>query len=510
MTVPVPIPLLAGRARSLLQDRIAPPGWRLFGGVLAYSVLSWKLMQPWSGWTILENVLGTLGLLAVLVAALRPPSRIAGPVRRWLQSPRPIHVFAAALALRIGWVLLMHATGMQQLSDFANMNRRALEILHGAPLINPFKPTGPSILFALHYLIVGYHQVAPQITIAVLSALQIAIVYRMVRLVFADRRVATAAAVLLALSPEHICYTDLLGSDVLFSAAILAAVWLLAEANAAADGIAGRFVLGAGLLLGIAHWLRPLAPLYIGAALLYLVGSRRFRARHLASLTVGVLVFVLPMMALNWKVIGSPSPMPSQKGGWSLLFGTNLQTRGRFGKDDVHMVEEIAAARGVPDGVDSVVFQDRVAREIALERIRENPGRLAILIVRTKLYFIWGETAPLNWTFNHSSLEPLQPWAWRVAQAYHWLLVLLAGAFMLTRARDAAFRWSPFAVYLVAGLATTIVLALMEANPRYHHMFIPFCAALAAANLYRHSVASHVEHPREDTKTTPIAAAKGG
>src|SRR4029450_6492119 len=97
------------------------------------------------------------------------------------------------------------------------------EICGGRYLVNPRLPTGPSILFALHYLVFGYMPLAPQLTLALLSTAQVLLGSIPLLKPTANRPAALLGATILAVWPEHILYVNLLGSDVLFSTLVLLA-----------------------------------------------------------------------------------------------------------------------------------------------------------------------------------------------------------------------------------------------------------------------------------------------
>src|SRR4030095_4091691 len=95
---------------------------------------------------------------------------------------------------------------------------------------------GPSIVFALHYLVFGYVPLAPQLTLALLSTAQVLLVYSLLLNTTGSRPAALLGATVLAVWPEHVLYVNLLGSDVLFSTLVLVAAWLLTLTSGARPG----------------------------------------------------------------------------------------------------------------------------------------------------------------------------------------------------------------------------------------------------------------------------------
>ena len=233
--------------------RVSKLGRFTLGLLLAYA-LAGALFGHFLTYSLRPSVLGfavlSCSCLGIIIL-LRRPDWITTPLGKFLDLLSWKHIFLAALAIRLAWVLF---SNVQQTSDFAGYDRMAREILDGKYIINPTKPTGASIFFSLHYLLMGYNPIFPQISIAILSTIQVVLVYSILVHVTSDRQAGLFGGLLLALWPEHILYTNLLGSDVLFSTAILTATWLLSiryRTNWISPSVLA-FV--AGICLGIANF----------------------------------------------------------------------------------------------------------------------------------------------------------------------------------------------------------------------------------------------------------------
>jgi len=399
-------------------------------------------------------------------------------VRRVAQRISWKYVFIVAVLLRLGWVLF---SGVEQVSDFKYFDQMALDILDGKYVINPEKPTGASLFFALHYCIFGYNTIYPQFSIAVLSGIQVLLVYSLIVQATSNRAIAVFSSGLLAVWPEHIIYTNLLGSDVLYGTTVLAAIWLISNSRRLAGYPSASLVFGAGLMLGIAHWIRPLAPLFILISALFLLIDRNTvwgRMRNTLSFVVAVILMIAPIMWLNQSIIGFPSPMLSRQGGFSLLVGTNLASRGQYNRNDVRLRERVAEQMHNPNE-HPVVLRDRVAKELGIRRLKKHPVEFLKMAFRYKFWNFWGKPADLYWSIPGWKDSAVYLPFCGIAWLYHMIMILLCGVVILRQSQPKMLEWNAATIYVYAALATTLVHLFLEAQPRYHHTFLPLIAIYA-------------------------------
>lgn len=249
---------------------------------------------------------GDARAVAIVVATpglgmtLRDPGGLVHTLGRGLQYLSWMRIALGALAVRLVWVL---ASDVKQTSDFGNYDRMAREISGGQYLVNPGLPTGPSIMFAVHYLVFGYMPLAPQLTLVLLSTAQVLLVYSLLLKTTANKPAALLGATILAIWPEHILYVNLLGSDVLFSTLVLLAAWMLTLSSGSRPRRDLAAVFAAGVVLGCSHWVRNTAFVFLAASLLFLALHDRWRFKRRAAavgaLSAGFLLPVLPLLYLQ-------------------------------------------------------------------------------------------------------------------------------------------------------------------------------------------------------------------
>jgi hypothetical protein len=456
--------------QSPIERRAAMSGYLLFALLMAY-VLILKAWYYATEWALADNVLLLLAFATFFVVA-----RLVGAarLRHAIERLGPGQIFVLALVLRLLWIF---ATNVEQTNDFAVYDQMARDIARGDYLIQAEKPTGSSIVFACHYVCFGYVPLVPQVTQALLAALQVLMVYDIGTRTTGSPLAGKLAAAVLAVCPEHILHTNLLGSDVLFSFLVLSAVWFL---RPAAAGLAWR-ALASGGCLGLAQWMRPTAPLLVAVSVAWLLllgwSALPLRARAMAILgtIAGFLALTSPLAILNHHSYGVWSFSPSQMGGWSVMVGSNLESAGVYGEGDVARLDREVAERACPPGVHPAVFRDRVAREIGLQRMADQPVRFLVFAITFKMANLWGTVPSTEYATAPSRLSRFTGIVHRTALFYQLLMVLLVAAVILKYPK-----W--FAVYderliLVYGaLVASGMHLFLESQARYHHMFLPLLA----------------------------------
>ena len=415
---------------------------------------------------------------AALGMALRDSRGLVRILERGMRCLSWQRVALGALATRLVWVL---ASDVTQTSDFGAYDRMAREISAGRYLVDPIRPIGPSIVFALHYLVFGYVPLAPQLTLALLSTAQVLLVYSLLLNTTGSRPAALLGATVLAVWPEHVLYVNLLGSDVLFSTLVLVAAWLLTLTSGARPGRDIAVVLAAGMVLGSSHWVRNTALAFMLASLLFLAlhDGWRFkrRAAALAALSTGFLLPVLPLMYLNYVTIGFPSPIASQVGGgWSLFVGANSASLGMWNKQDEVLIDGLVAARMPLEREHRAIVRNRIATEMALQRIREQPGLYMWTILRHKISLLWARAAEVSWSVRTSRFGAGEPWVRVIVNIFHAIAAVASVVGLACGAVRRQYAWDVRQILFWAALFTTGVHCVFEVQPRYHHMFLPTLA----------------------------------
>jgi 4-amino-4-deoxy-L-arabinose transferase-like glycosyltransferase len=187
-------------------------------------------------------------------------------------------------------------------------------------------------------------------------------------------RVGIAAGLLLSLSPLFAMYAAYPSADMPTMWLVLAGNWLLViAAKRKSVGLA----LGAGVLLGVACWIR-VNPLYLcvgwAIALLLLVRERwKRRLKMSAALLGGTILVISPVVVRNYLTFPDFTPTGGTIGTnlWEGLGETELGRQNGFQYGDHKMVEYERAKLGLPAGLAMTPqWPDGIRRD--KERVRES------------------------------------------------------------------------------------------------------------------------------------------
>jgi 4-amino-4-deoxy-L-arabinose transferase-like glycosyltransferase len=259
-------------------------------------------------------------------------------------------------------------------------------------------PAGIGALYAL----VGPHLVAALVLNAVVGALAVYAVHRIVALT-ESRGAALTAGVLVALHPTLVAYTPALMTE--GAAATLATVcaWLAVHHRAGTRKRTAARVVALGLLLGVATLVRPqlilVAPLFGALAGWWGSQSRRRLASRIVTTSIAVtaisVVTCLPWTARNCARMGRCA-FVSANGGWNLLIGSHERARGSW-----MALEKL----GIPETCRQVFGEadkDACFGAAALARIRRQPMRW-LSLVPAKLRATFDEVGAPGWYLNESN-----------------------------------------------------------------------------------------------------------
>lgn len=467
--------------KNRIIDFAAIAGSLIFAFMLIYSLFTaLPLKGAWNSWfgqIKLDSLLFWSGLFFLIL--FKPNQSLAS--LRWLSERIPIkQIIILALILRLGWVIL---GTVEQRSDFLDFHNMALDILNGKYIIRTNRPTGPSIFFAFLYWIFGVHQLVSTVFLAFLSTLQIWLVYSFVSIISSDKVMACSSALILAVWPDHILFTNLLGSEVLFSFLIFLGLWLLLKSRISENWkISKSFLLCSGLSFGAAHWVRPMTPLFILMVLCFLFLDNKVIIRRFFDpfcFFIGLMILVAPMMICNKKLIGKASPSPSQIRGWSMLVGTNIASRGRYTQEDENYVSREMANFTPGSNENPALFRDRVAMALALKRLKENPGAFIEMVLMYKFAALWGKGEELGWSIPDTNLI-YWPMSY-LDRLYHMLIVVIASSALFRRCRPIFSKSNVVTVFIYSAILTAAAHIFLETKPRYNFMFLPLLAICAAA-----------------------------
>lgn len=197
-----------------------------------------------------------------------------------------------------------------------------------------------------------------------------------------DRRAGLVAAGLFAFDPVFVGYTHLLWAETLL--ALLNLGWALLLLRGVRAGSLGLVCL-AGLLLGLAALTRQLMLNFAVFAALWIFamrpGSRREAAKLAAAFGACACLVVAPWTLRNAAFHGRFVPV-APTGGWALLHGVTYDIEGEMRRAGI--TEGLERPRPIEP-----IQTERLARERAVEIIREDPAAYLRRMVAVNLPDLW-------------------------------------------------------------------------------------------------------------------------
>lgn len=434
-------------------------------------------------------------------------------------------IFFIGLLLRIIWVTMSKNI---QVSDFHLYLEFSKEIYSGnyTNLFN--RHPGAPLFFAFIQSIFGLNSISILIILAFISSLQILIIYSIGKIYFLKSKknhievrniTMLIAPALYAFWPESIIFTNLTGSDILFSFFILLAFYftvLLINKDSY------YYLLLSGIIIGIAHWFRPLSYIYFISFLFYIFisgGMKRIRRSIKYALFISVVYFIIliPFGINSFKKTGTFNPLISSPyKGWILMIGTNLEKNGKYNKDDLALLDSLEThnikqlfnnskrpylpTSSITEYSPPSASRDSIARQIAIDRIMKNPFKIIANGLTFKQKILWADPAPIFWSMQGflqdeegNVLNPQNNIFYRIiswfSAIYHrsmLILVLVAIFFILKvnrnvlpRKLDTLVTTLLFKIILISGLHI-----LVEVQPRYHHAFLPTFSIIIASAFF--------------------------
>jgi hypothetical protein len=300
-------------------------------------------------------------------------------------------IFAAALLLRVAWVLLRwskNGPAFEFPDEELHWQLARNLVEHGSLVSDDGRYAARLPAYPLFLVLFAWLQDAG-ILLARLAQAAIGAATAWIAYSFANqalgRRVAIVAGALVCIDPYAVFFANLLLTEVLFS---FLAVGLTAcagplitratqPARAAALGVA---VLGAAALMT-----RPSAAGWIVLVwlALWLLDTQRTRATRRLTVCVAVLAACMLSWGLrNRAVIGAPAWL-STNGGVTLYDAQGPQADGSSNQTFLNELPELA-------GLDELQ-RDRRLRQLAIERMRKDPTRV-LRLAWTKFLRTWSLT----------------------------------------------------------------------------------------------------------------------
>jgi hypothetical protein len=406
---------------------------------------AWRSFPSYTGARgFLLDAVGLAGILLGLVLVIRI-NRFKLPI-----------LLALAAGLRLLAVILVESP---VIADWERYHRIAARISEGGAVFDIVPPGWPLAL-SVPYALFGPHPVLGGLLNAGLGVAAVWLVYRLATLHLGTAS-ASAGAYLLAVSPDQVLMTPILGSEALYAFLVTAAA-----SAAFLPGLLPAAMTGAAL--GASQYVRATSVYVLPAFLALLATQPQWRTR-VPALTLAALVMLLPVIAHNRMAHDEWSVSTSRFGNWTLLVGTNQHHNGIYNVDDLRL---IGGQPTTPEG-------SRLAQRIALQRITSDPAGFAALTVR-KFNVLW---ASGFWAVRATGTD-------RPAAAQHALnlfaQVIYAAILVLAASGAWRLRREPVVILLLAlvGLMTA-AHAVIEVSDRYHAFVMPLMCMVAGFEVAR-------------------------
>jgi 4-amino-4-deoxy-L-arabinose transferase-like glycosyltransferase len=461
------------RVLSLLVDRVGFAATVAASTVLAvwiafYAVRDYSLDYGWLG--VPFALAAVMGLASVPWLLERQP-RLAQP---WL-------IVAVGLLARATWAFY---ADVRPYRDFAYYWSQA-ELFTRDPLPALQEAVTPPITIVYYGTIrfLGGGLSAVYVINALAGGLQIWAVYRIAKGLGLAARHAALAAWLYALFPSLVFYSGAASAEVPFvTFAVLGlacATRALASGRGPTVGDAG-WLAGAGALFAMAHMTRNVGVMYLAGVMVALALAPRVgwgrKAVLIATVFGAFALTTVPQGLSNLGVHGSYSINNQKYINTNLLFGTSRVSRGGFSQTEIDNIKAMGYRLEPEEEFRRFALK---AREIALQRIKDDPWGMLRFALTEKFDRMWGR----DFVGGKKIEQVAEPTSRFSLTATYYLLVVLfslAGTIAIGRRR-----LTRSTVLLLPVLLIAAVHLVIEVQPRYHVVVMPlFCLAAAHAGAF--------------------------
>ena len=335
-------------------------------------------------------------------------------------------------------------------------------------------PPGTSVAYALVYAIAGIGQWQVKCFNLAVGLVIVLLTIKLGTRWF-NRRVGIIAGLLVGLWPVFIEYTTIIGSEPLFTAALLG-ILLLFDKIVSDKKHFAWLAAGLGILIGLTSLLRPPALLFPGLlAFVFLLQKRQIVSslKLLCITSAFTLLVIAPWCARNHALFGQFVAV-STSGGMNLWMGNNPDTTGGY------------QAPPQIDGANEAQI-DQILGNEAAAYIRQAPVAFVMRSAVKMIRLYERETIGLWWNAQgiDSNFGSFGSMAIRVASQAFW-----AGALALFAIGCyCSYRQGLLSFVIHPGVATlvyfTLIYAIIVIQDRYHIPTDPIMAIFGAYAIVR-------------------------
>jgi 4-amino-4-deoxy-L-arabinose transferase-like glycosyltransferase len=382
--------------------------------------------------------------------------------------------------LRVAWIYLVDP---DQVSDFSWYQQFATNIALGKGYSINGMPTGywpigyPAFLGGLFYLF-GPSVLVGKVANIVLYMGTIFLTYTLSKRLFDSEPAARITVGILSLYPNHIAYTALLSSEILFVFLVALSIFVFDIADERPG-----FILLSGLLFGLTTLTKPQAIMLPLVALPLLSTSAKRVWRPLILVYGALVAAVLPWMARNYVVMGKPTL--ANTAGLDLLDGNNPYANGGHHftdrVNDLLGDLETKPLENVFDGKE--VARDARARDLAIDFIAHNPAHFAALVpLKWIQLFLW-DVDGFDYSLRMMTLpRHVERPADCIAELYYVFMIIL---FLVALPATLRARSRRQQVGLAIIIYLTIVYSVVFGQGRFHFPMMPWLAMYSGIGAWR-------------------------
>jgi len=452
--------------------------WLIFGFIGAFSFYqSLHIFQykDFYAWTFLFLYVG-LGFIILLSSKTRlfleqVDIRLALPV-----------IVLLAVGIRIYFIYHLPT---QPIYDYATYQLTALGVSQGnleSLTLLEGKPWGYPLLLGLIYKLAGVNILWAQLLNVCLSAVSLGLLYLM-----ANRLVGKGNALLItilyALLPSQIFMNNVVNSEILFIALLLAGLYFSIRFM---QELSWKSLAWTGLFLGLAQAVRPVAMIYLltffGFLVLQLGQQRLIRlAKYGVILLLGFYLALVPFLAL--KSVIYQQLILWERGTFGMVFvmGTNVDSGGYWNQEDYdHIKSLFVKYDNNAEKVNKEAFKLAIWRLHRSEDFKKMiPDKINNMWAIDTFGFEWANNGPLNQPIV-TDQEQLRTYR-GLSQLFYAFVVffILAGLMGARVEKDAGFRY-----FTLLFLAFVFLHIFIEVQGRYHMHLTPIFLMLLGYGLF--------------------------
>ncbi|MCB0414541.1 MAG: glycosyltransferase family 39 protein, partial [Bdellovibrionales bacterium] len=355
------------------------------------------------------------------------------------------------ISVRLLWITFNQ---VDQTSDHAYYLWMSNKILEGEFLINPFKQSGISILYALVHRITRFNleTIASAINF-IFSFLQFPLLYHLVRKTLSEAY-AVFGILIYSIWFESFVYANVAFNAIALSFSSLLSLYLVVEGLR--KGNLFDFVFS-GMVLGLSQYLRGTSftiLTFSALAIFLIVKSKIDSFKFGIFLFLGFFIMTSPILIYNFSEFGVLSVSPAFNSGVSAFIGTNQYSRGfyieNYNEKIVAEMHEYLENQNIAISSDEKMnlkevlkiqnllyhpiqnrkwapLRNQVALNMAIQNISKNPLIYLKNVLLIKLPVFLVEPSSFAWNFSKEFMSA-RPWL----ENYSIILMVIFNLFFAT------------------------------------------------------------------------------